>query len=92
MKWKPKNDTCGVPGKGYIQSQDFSEEDEKNLIARAKNRKVDVHTFMLNAGFVPVNAQLELEVDTRAFEKRTRRGRNEINANAEPRKRGKSKA
>ena len=62
-KWKPKDDLIGVPGKGYIKAADFKEEDLQNLIKRAKNRKKDVHSFLLNCGLVPDSAQIELEID-----------------------------
>ncbi len=63
MKWKPKNETCGVPGKGYIKAEDYSQEDENALIQRAANRKININIFMLNAGFEPVDGpQLEIEV------------------------------
>lgn len=64
LKWKAKNDTCGVPGKGYIKAEDFSQEDENALIQRAKRRGLDVTQFMLGAGFVPVKGpQLEIEME-----------------------------
>lgn len=70
MKWKAKNDTCGVPGRGkneggrYINAADFSQEDEDALIKRAKSRGIDVNVFMLGAGFVPVKGpQLEIEME-----------------------------
>lgn len=64
MKWKAKDDTCGVPGKGYIKAEDFSQEDENALIQRAKRRGLDVTQFMLGAGFVPVKGpQLEIEME-----------------------------
>jgi hypothetical protein len=63
-KWKPKDDLIGVPGKGYIKSENFTEEDLQNLIARANNRKKDVHTFLLGCGLVPgVPPQLNLDLD-----------------------------
>lgn len=82
MKWKPKNDKCGVPGKGFIKADDYSQEDEDALIARAKNRKIDVNMFMINAGFVPNNEVAQLEI-TEAIDdkpKRTRRTKAEIEA------------
>ncbi len=63
MNWKPKKDTVGVPGKGYIQAADFSEEDLQALIKRAKNRKIDVHTFLMNCDLVPTQPQLTLDED-----------------------------
>lgn len=64
MKWKAKDDLCGVPGKGYIKAEDFSQEDENALIQRAKRRGLDVTQFMLGAGFVPVKGpQLEIEME-----------------------------
>lgn len=60
LKWRAKNDLCGVPGKGFIKAEDLSQEDVDNLIKRAKNRKQDVHTFMLRAGFVPAQPQVEM--------------------------------
>lgn len=64
MKWKAKDDTCGVPGKGHIKAEDFSQEDENALIQRAKRRGLDVTQFMLGAGFVPVKGpQLEIEME-----------------------------
>lgn len=84
MKYKPKNDTCGVPGKGFINASDYSQEDENNLIARAKRRGIDVHSFMTNAGFLPVSPQLELVIDEEEpkepKEKRTRRTKEQIEA------------
>ncbi len=64
MKWKSKNDLCGVPGKGFIKAEDFSEADEQALIQRAKNRGIDVNLFMLNAGFIPVQGpQLSIPIE-----------------------------
>lgn len=64
MKWKAKDDTCGVPGKGYIKAEDFSQEDENALIQRAKRRGLNVTQFMLGAGFVPAKGpQLEIEME-----------------------------
>lgn len=82
MNWKPKNETCGVPGKGFIKAEDYSQKDEDALIARAKNRKIDVNLFMLGAGFLPANGpQLEI---TEAVEdgplRRKRRTKEEIEA------------
>lgn len=82
MNWKPKNETCGVPGKGFIKAEDYSQKDEDALIARAKNRKVDVNLFMLGAGFLPANGpQLEI---TEAVEeeplRRRRRTKEEMEA------------
>lgn len=86
MKWKPKNDLVGVPGRGFINAVDYNQQDENNLQARAKNRGVDFNIFMLGAGFVPVQGpQLELQVDEEFEEieekpKRTRRTKAEIEA------------
>jgi len=85
MKWKPKNDTCGVPGKGFIKSESFSQEDEDALIQRAKNRKINVNVFMLNAGFEPVDDSGQLEITEAEEEnpltpKRKRRTKEEIEA------------
>jgi hypothetical protein len=65
MKWVPKDPdgTIGVPGKGFIKSADFTDEDLVNLITRAKNRKVDVNTFLLNAKLVPTSEQFELPLE-----------------------------
>lgn len=64
MKWKPKDDTCGVPGRGYIKAADYNQQDEDNLLKRAKNRGIDPTQFMLGAGFVPVKGpQLEIQMD-----------------------------
>lgn len=64
MKFKPKNETCGVPDRGFIRATDYNQQDEDKLIARAKNRKVDVTLFMYKAGFEPVKGpQLEIELD-----------------------------
>lgn len=63
MKFKPKNDTCGVPERGYIKAKDYNQQDEDNLRARAKSRGKDFTQFMLGCGFVPVNAQLEIDID-----------------------------
>jgi hypothetical protein len=68
LKWKAKNDTCGVPGKGYIKAEDLTQKDIDNLKERAKNRKKDFHTFMLQAGFVPSEPQLEIELEEAAEE------------------------
>ena len=71
MKWKSKNDTCGVPGKGYIKAEDLTQEDIDNLEARAKNRGLNFNVFMLNAGFVPNNdGQLELTEEPKPRKKR----------------------
>lgn len=65
MNWKPKNDTVGVPGKGFIKSSAYSQEDEDNLIMRAINRNVDVNVFMINAGFVMAKTdQLEIPLES----------------------------
>ena len=82
MNWKPRNETCGVPGKGYILASDYSQEDENNLIARAKNRNINLNVFMLGAGFEPVSEDKQLEiVEAREEEpKRKRRTREEIEA------------
>ena len=71
MKWKPKNETCGVPGRGYIKADDYNDQDEKNLQERAIARGIDFNVFMLNAGFVPVSPQLEIQVEEKP--KRTRK-------------------
>lgn len=64
MSWKPKNETCGVPGKGFIKAESYTQEDENNLIQRAKRRGIDVTMFMLAAGFVPAGGpQLPLIED-----------------------------
>lgn len=86
MKWKAKDDLCGVPGKGYIKAEDFSQEDENALVQRAKKRGLDVTQFMLGAGFVPAKGpQLEIEMDESdegetEKPKRTRRTKAEIEA------------
>lgn len=88
MKWKAKDDLCGVPGKGYIKASDFSQEDENALIARAKRRGVDVNLFMLGAGFIPADGpQLELQTEVLAEveplggkHKRKRRTKEELKA------------
>ena len=65
LKWNPKDPDglIGVPGKGYIKTADFSQEDLDNLIKRAKNRVIDVHSFLIKAGLVPAKPQLELEIE-----------------------------
>lgn len=65
LKWNPKDPDglIGVPGKGYIKTADFSQEDLDNLIKRAKNRGIDVHSFLIKAGLVPAKPQLELEIE-----------------------------
>lgn len=63
LKWKPKGDTIGVPGKGFIKADAFSQEDLNALINRAENRNMDVNQFLLNAGLVPVKAQLEIQME-----------------------------
>jgi hypothetical protein len=87
LKWNPKDPDglIGVPGKGYIKASDFSQEDLNNLINRAKNRKIDVASFLLGAGLVPAKPQLDLvieEVDEDEEEpkKRVRRTKAEIEA------------
>lgn len=62
LKWKPKNEVglIGVPNKGYIKVSDFNQEHLDALIARAKNRKADVHSFLLGCGLVPVKPQVEI--------------------------------
>lgn len=86
MKWKAKDDLCGVPGKGYIKAEDFSQEDENALVQRAKKRGLDVTQFMLGAGFVPAKGpQLEIEMEESdegetEKPKRTRRTKAEIEA------------
>jgi len=62
LKWKPKNDVglIGVPDKGYIRVGDFSQKDLDAMINRAKNRKLDVHSFLLGCGLVPVQPQVEI--------------------------------
>lgn len=82
MKWKPKNDLCGVPKRGFIKATDFNQEDENNLIERAKNRGIDVNLFMLNAGFVPVQGpQLDMNLEEEEeAPKRKRRTKAEMEA------------
>jgi len=63
MKWKPKNDTVGVPNKGFIKAEDFSQEDEDALLARAKRRKVNPVLFMTKAGFELADTQLDMYDD-----------------------------
>lgn len=92
LKWNPKDPdgTIGVPGKGYIKSSSFSQEDLNNLINRAKNRGVDVHTFLLKAGLVPAKPQLDMieqMEDHRSFEKEQVLKEDDINPHAQPRKR-----
>jgi hypothetical protein len=71
MKWKAKNDTCGVPGKGFIRGEDFSQEDENNIKARARSRGIDENIFFLQNGFVPVdNGQLEIVEEPKPKKKR----------------------
>jgi hypothetical protein len=62
LKWKPRNDegTIGVPGKGFINVKDFKQEDLDNLMARAKNRKMYVGTFLSSVGLVKVDPQVEI--------------------------------
>ena len=64
-KWVPKDPegTIGVPSKGFIKAADFTEEDLTKLINRAKNRKLDVNTFLLNCKLVPTSDQFELVLD-----------------------------
>lgn len=90
LKWKAKNDTCGVPGKGYIKAEDLSQEDIDNLKERCKHRKVDFHSFMLKAGFLPAEPQLEIDLDEEELTeeltekpKRKRRTKAEIEAEGE---------
>ncbi len=87
LKWIPKDPSknIGVPGKGYILASDFSQEDLDNLIKRAKNRKQDVHSFLLNCGLVPAKPQFELEIEEpREFEKKAEVKEDEINPHSEP--------
>lgn len=83
MKWKAKNDTCGVPGKGFIKAESFTQEDENALLARAKRRGIDPHSFMLGAGFVPLKVQVEMFEEEEEIEeapKRVRRTKAQIQA------------
>lgn len=85
LKWIPKDPdkNIGVPGEGYINPADFNQTHLDAMIARAKNRKIDVNHFLINAGLKPVEAQLELEVEVNAHaepKKRTRRTKAEIEA------------
>lgn len=85
LKYKPKNDLVGVPGKGFIKAESFTQEDLNALIQRAKNRKQDIHAFLIGCGLVPVNAP-ELfvesveEVEEVETKKRTRRTKAEMQA------------
>ena|SRR5690349_5670197 len=95
LKWKPKDSegNIGVPNKGFIKASDFSQEDLDNLIKRAKNRKLDVNTFLLNAGLVPSEPQLELSVDEpRAFEKESDSNASEVEAHEQPKPKRASKS
>lgn len=90
LKWIPKDPgkNIGVPNKGFILASDFSQEDLDNLIKRAKNRKQDVHSFLLGCGLVPAQPQFDLELEEpRAYEKSQKVSEEEINAHAEPEKR-----
>lgn len=62
LKWKPKNEKglIGVPDRGFIKAEDFNQKDLDNLIKRAKNRRIDVHSFLLNVGLLPVQEQVEI--------------------------------
>lgn len=85
LKYKPKNDTVGVPGKGFITAKSFTQKDLNALIERAKNRKQDVHSFLIGCGLVPVNApELFVEsvqqVEEVEPKKRTRRTKAEMQA------------
>lgn len=62
-KWVPKEETIGVPGEGYIRKDAFNNTHLKALKARAANRKLDEHTFLLSAGLVPVTGQFDLELE-----------------------------
>lgn len=92
LKWKAKNETCGVPGKGYIKAADLTQQDIDNLRARAKRRGVDFSSFMIGAGFVPTNPQLQIDeteyVDASLTEseekpKRKRRTKAEMEADSD---------
>ena len=92
MKYKPKDPDklIGVPSKGYINPSDYTEEDEKALIERAKNRKIDVHEFMLKVGFVKVDPQVELDLDPKAVKEEdvdiqppVKKGRNAVKKESE---------
>lgn len=61
--WKPKNETIGVPGKGFIKAESFNDEDLENLKQRAKNRGLDVHSFLLGCGLVPSSPQMEIPLE-----------------------------
>jgi len=61
MKWKAKNDTCGVIGEGFIKASDFTQDHEDALLERAKLRGIDENVFMLGAGYVP-NSSNQLEI------------------------------
>lgn len=65
LKWKPKDmdANIGVPGKAFIKASDFAQDDLDALIERAKNRKIDVSTFLLKAGLVKVVPQFDLELE-----------------------------
>jgi hypothetical protein len=63
QNWKPKNDLIGVPGRGFIKAEDFNEEDFNNLVARAMNRGIDPHAFLMGCGLVADNKQVELFVE-----------------------------
>jgi hypothetical protein len=94
LKWIPKDPdkNIGVPGKGFIKASDFSQEDLDNLIARAKNRKQDVSSFLINAGLKKVNPQAELELDTREFEKEEEIAGQEVEAHEQPKRTRRTKA
>lgn len=63
LNWIPKNDTVGVPGKGFIKAEDFSEEDLQALKDRAKRRQIDENVFLIGCNLKPVSPQLEIVED-----------------------------
>lgn len=75
QNWKPKNDTIGVPGKGFIKAEDFTEEDFNNMVQRAINRGIDPHVFLMGAGLAADNKQVELFVEVP--EKKTKKSKSQ---------------
>lgn len=80
MNWKPKNETIGVPGLGYILASDFKQEHLDSLIERAERRGLHKETFLLGCGLVPEMPQHEIFSEPKVaveevIEEKPKRGR-----------------
>src|SRR4051812_36561163 len=88
LNYVPINDTIGVPGAisedgkqeqgEWIKSTDFTVEHLDRMVARAKNRKQDVHSFLVGNGLRHVDGTPTLffeeeveEEDTKKSKKQT---------------------